>query len=324
MTSALTKIDRHGELATVTRDLVAKAADHAKRPQSKATARAYRADWAAFAGWCRALCIDSLPAGEPSLCVYLTHLAETHAYASVARAYAAIRVQHEDAGEALGVLPKVRNVMANIGREKGKAQKKKKALEYHQLCEAADKLPGDLRGKRNRAILLFGELFGGRRSEIAALNREDLEFNDQGVIVTLRRGKTDQAGKGRVVAIARRKTHCPVAAVEAWIAEAWIEEGALFRSVVGGRYADAGERGDEALTGETIARVVKAAAASLGLDPREYAGHSMRRGFVTTAAKQGASLDHIMSTTGHKSVEMVRGYIEDADPFARAVKLKET
>jgi integrase len=291
-------------LLPLDRELVAVAAENAQRPHSANTKRAYATAWQAFAIWCSGHGLSSLPADEPTICTYLTYLGRTKAYASICLAYAAIRVRHEDAGHALGTLKGVRFTLRNLGVQKGIAPRQKRALEYAQLCDAADKLPPTRIGRRDRAILLFGELFAGRRSEIAALVVDDLEFETAGVRVHLRRSKTDPLGVGRVVAIHRREDHCPVEALQSWLDFAGITFGSVF-----------------GVTGQTIASVVKRAAVALGLDPNEYAGHSIRRGFVTTATKSGADLDKIMRTTGHTSVEMVRRYIDDADPFARAVKV---
>jgi integrase len=303
-------------LRPLERELVADASENARRPHSVNTKRAYASAWAAFEFWGLAHGLSVLPADEPTLCIYLTHLGRTKAYASVCLAYAAIRVRHEDAGFLFGTLKKVQFTLRNLGVQKGIAPKQKRALEYGQLCEVVDKLPVTARARRDRAILLFGELFAGRRSEVAALLVEDLEFESAGVRVDLRRSKTDQLGEGRVVAIHRRALHCPVEAVRSWLDFAGITSGPIFRTV-----SSSGRVGGTAITGQTIANVIKRAAVALGLDPSEYAGHSIRRGFVTTATKHGADLDKIMKTTGHSSVKTVRRYIDDADPFARAVKV---
>jgi integrase len=303
-------------LRPLERDLVADASENARRPQSANTKRAYDSAWAAFEFWGLAYGLSVFPADESTLCVYLTHLGRTKAYASVCLAYAAIRVRHEDAGLSLGTLKKVQFTLRNLGVQKGVAPKQKRALEYGQLCEVVDRLPPTARSRRDRAILLFGELFAGRRSEIAALRVEDLTFEPDGVLVDLRRSKTDQLGEGRVVAIHRRASHCPVEAVRSWLDFACLTSGPVFRTV-----SAVGRIGETAITGQTIANVIKRAAAMLGLDPSEYAGHSIRRGFVTTATRRGADLDKIMKTTGHGSVKTVRRYIDDADPFARAVKV---
>lgn len=314
--AAIVKIDVHGALIARERDLVERGSVNARRPLSKATERAYASDWAAFEGWCRGYGLSSLPADEPTLCVYLTHLADSHAYASVNRAYSAIRVKNADVGKPLGQLLLVRNVLANLLREKGATQVQKRALEYHQVCAASDRLPATVRGRRDRAILLFGELFSGRRSEIASLHVRDLAFEAKGVAVTLRKSKRDQVGRGVVTFVNRRKEYCPVEALETWLRELVPCEGPVFRAV----YA----RGPVAreMTGEVVSKVVKQAAESLGLDPREYGGHSIRRGFVTTAAKQGATAEEIMRVTHHKSYDMVKRYIDLADPSRFGIDIK--
>jgi site-specific recombinase XerD len=316
-TRAIIPVRVHAGLATVARELVVEAAQNTERVHAPATRRAYAADWAAFEGWCRGFALEALPASEATLCTYFTHLSHSHKYATIQRAWSAIRVRHEDAGHPIPPSLRIKNTFKALAVKLGTRPEQKKALEFHEACAAVDKLPTTPRGIRDRAILLFGELFAGRRAEIAALEVRDLAFSQEGVKVTLRRSKTDQEGRGRVVAVHRRESHCPVQALEAWLSFANLDEGPVFRAVYGMTGI-----GAEALTPETIANVVKRAAASIGLDQRDYAGHSTRRGFVTTSAKQGESFEKIMMTTGHKNFSTVKRYVDEANPFAHAVKVK--
>jgi site-specific recombinase XerD len=169
-----------------------------------------------------------------------------------------------------------------------------------------------LRALRNRAIILLGFAGAFRRSELVALNVGDVEETPEGMLVTLRRSKTDQEGIGRKVAIPRGEIACPVAALRAWLDAAGITEGAIFRRIFNKR----AQRVTTArLAARNIASVVKAGAARLGFDPGAFGGHSLRAGFVTSAVKRGANLIKITDVTGHRSLEMLKTYSRDAEAF---------
>jgi integrase len=172
--------------------------------------------------------------------------------------------------------------------------------------------PDSLRGLRNRALLLLGFAGAFRRTELVSLNRGDLDFQRNGLVVTVRRSKTDQEGKSRRVGIPFGSTEqtCPVRAVQRWLEAAEIARGALFRAV---------DRHDsvspDRLSDRAVARLVKEHAELIGLDPARYAGHSLRAGLATSAADGGASDRVIMRTTGHKSVLMVNRYVREGRLF---------
>jgi site-specific recombinase XerD len=167
----------------------------------------------------------------------------------------------------------------------------------------------NVKGFRDRALLLVGFAGAFRRSELVALNIEDLEETDLGFKVTIRHSKTDQEGRGQTIAIVKGSVACPVAALKAWLAAAAITTGAVFRSVKkGGKVANR-------LSAQSVADIVKTYAERVGLDPALFAGHSMRAGFLTSAAKRGASIFKMMDQSRHKSVETLRGYVRDAEIF---------
>jgi site-specific recombinase XerD len=168
----------------------------------------------------------------------------------------------------------------------------------------------DLAGKRDRALLLLGFALAARRSELVALDVGDLEECPEGLRVTIRRSKTDQEGAGAVVAVCRGSITCPVAAVKDWLTAAGISEGPVFRPVGKG-----GRLRPERLSPQKVALIVKAYAARLGLDADAFSGHSLRSGFLTSAAARGASLFKMMDVSRHKSVDTLRGYVRDADAF---------
>jgi site-specific recombinase XerD len=166
----------------------------------------------------------------------------------------------------------------------------------------------DLKGLRDRALLLFGFAGAFRRSELVALDLDDLEETELGFKVTIRQSKTDQEGQGKTIAIVKGSVACPVAALKAWLAAAGITTGAVFRSI------KKGGKVDNRLSAQSVADIVKAYVERVGLDPALFAGHSMRAGFLTSAAKRGA-IFKMMDVSRHKSVETLRGYVRDAEIF---------
>ena len=167
-----------------------------------------------------------------------------------------------------------------------------------------------LTGLRDRALLLVGFAGAFRRSELVALDVEDLEETDAGLRVRIKRSKTDQEGQGVTVGIVPGKVACPVLAVREWLAHAGIASGPVFRPIAkGGRLVAA------RLSDRSVANIVKAYAARLQLDPGLFAGHSLRSGFLTSAAARGASIFNMMDVSRHKSVDTLRGYVRDAEIF---------
>ncbi len=173
-----------------------------------------------------------------------------------------------------------------------------------------DKMHG-IRGIRDRALVLIGFAAALRRSELVALDVEDLHLESEGVLIHLRRSKTDQTGRGRKVAIPYGRTAaCPVKAIRLWLDEADIETGAIFRGV-----DKAGRVATSRLTDQSVSLVVKRCVRAIGLPADQYSGHSLRAGLVTSAARAGVSLPKIQEQTGHRSVAMLTRYIRDARLF---------
>jgi len=204
----------------------------------------------------------------------------------------------------------VRHVMRGIRRTVGTRPIKKAPATAERVLVMVHHCPATLAGIRDRALLLLG--FGGafRRSELAALDVADLEERPEGLRVTVRQSKTDQEGAGAVVPITRGAHACPVAAVRTWLAAAGITEGAVFRPV-----SKEGRPRSARLTPHSVGQIVKAYAARAGYDPAAYGGHSLRAGFLTSAAERGKSLDRMMAVSRHKRVDTVLGYVRRADDF---------
>jgi site-specific recombinase XerD len=232
--------------------------------------------------------------------------------ASLGRRLAAIRYFHRAAGlETPTADEKVKAVLSGIRRTIGAAPVRKRAATSDMVI-AMSATGASLRAFRDRAIILLGFAGAFRRSELVALDVEDLEEAPEGLLVTIRRSKTDQEGVGRKVAIPRGEIACPVTALRAWLEAAGITEGAIFRRVFNKR---AQRVTDRRLAARNVATVVKAAAARLGLEASAFAGHSLRAGFVTSAVKRGANLIKITDVTGHRSLEMLKTYSRDAEAF---------
>jgi len=246
-------------------------------------------------------------------CAFLADEAAAGRRAStLGRRLAAIRYFHRAAGyDTPTGDEKVKAVLSGIRRTIGAAPVRKRAATSDLVLGMVPR--GDsLRELRNRAVLLLGFAGAFRRSELVALNVDDLEETAEGMLVTLRRSKTDQEGLGRRVAIPRGEIACPVAALRAWLDAASITEGAIFRRIFN-RHAQ--RVTDRRLAPRNVAAIVKTGAACLGFDPSTFGGHSLRAGFVTSAVKRGANLIKITDVTGHRSLEMLKTYSRDAEAF---------
>ena len=209
----------------------------------------------------------------------------------------------------------VGETLKGIRRSLGTAQKGKTPLLTADLLQVLAHLPPDLAGTRDRALLLVGYAGALRRSELAGLDLEDVAWVDEGAVLRLRRSKTDQEGQGRQVAIPRgaHAQTCPVRALRGWIEAAGLLEGALFRPV--GRHGKL--RGGK-LHSDAVGAIVKRALSRARFNASQYGGHSLRAGFATQAAKNGATAFDIMRQTGHRSVQTVSRYVREAQIFRDA------
>jgi integrase len=283
--------------------------------KAPATLRAYRSDWRDFEGWCSARGLTALPAEPETIALYLAERAESLKPATLTRRLAAISKAHAAARHDSPASLRhavVSEVLKGIRRTKGTAPACKAPLLVGQLKAALRDAREDLLGTRDRALLLVGFAGAFRRSELVSLDVADIAFTDDGLVITLRRSKTDQEAEGRKIGIPHGSKHttCPVRALRAWLEAAGILDGPAFRSV--NRH---GKVGSERLSGRAVAIVVKRAAELAGLEPEAFAGHSLRAGLATSAAAAGASERSIMDQTGHRSVQMVRRYIRDGSLF---------
>jgi integrase len=281
--------------------------------RASSTRAAYSKRWAHFATWCAQNGLEPLPAAPRTLALYLAARAqEGRKVATLAQTMSAISKVHALAGhQSPAKHEAVTEMMEGIRRTHGSAPSQKTPLLAGQLRVVAATLPITLLGVRDRALLLVG--FGGafRRSELVALTVADVAFTDEGLTIVIRRSKTDQEGNGQTIAIpyGSAAATCPVRSLQDWLEITRITEGPIFRSV------DRHENLGGALGAQDVARVVKRAAVAAGLNPASFAGHSLRAGLATSAAKAGKSASTIMKTTRHRSHAMVAVYVRDAELF---------
>jgi integrase len=286
--------------------------DYARNAKAENTRRGYRSDWKDFTAWTAARGLCALPADPETVALYITDLAGRLKTATIMHRLATISEAHKAAGlESPTRTSAVQLVASGIRRTKGTAQVGKAPILTADLRAMLDALPSNLIGARDRALLLVGFAGAFRRSELVGLNVEDVTFNTEGMVVTLRRSKTDQEGKGATVGIPHgRGGTCPVTALREWLQRAEITDGPLFRAVgKGGRVMA------DRLNDKTVARVVKRTVEAAGLDPDQFAGHSLRAGLATQAAINGASDRAIMKQTRHRTRAMVDRYVRDASLF---------
>ena len=204
----------------------------------------------------------------------------------------------------------VKATLRGIRRTVGAAKVKKAPAVAAKVRAMVALAPDGLKGLRDCALLLLGFAGAFRRSELVALDVADIAETETGLLVTIRRSKTDQEGEGVTIAIARGDVACPVKALRAWLDAAGIEAGPIFRPI-----DKAGTVRPARLTDRSVANIVKAYAELAGFDASTFSGHSLRSGFLTSAAGNGASIFKMMDVSRHKSVDTLRGYVRDAELF---------
>lgn len=277
-----------------------------------ATRRAYGSDVLAFKAWTDRHGLAALPASPETVVLFLAAQAgQGKRPATIQRRLAAIRHLHREAGHLSPTDSEIVSAaMAGIRRTAGVAQRQAAPATGDVVQTMLATCGSDLVGKRDRALLAIG--FGGalRRSELVALMVEDLEETDEGIRVRLRRSKTDQDAAGQVVPVLDGPRLAVKVALAAWLAAAGITSGPVFRSLGKGGRVSA-----NALTDRSVAAIVKARAEQAGLDAGKFSGHSLRAGFLTTAAASGASVWKMAEVSRHRKIETLRGYVRMAEQF---------
>jgi len=282
------------------------------------TIRAYKSDYRDFGLFCVKNGFKSLPADPKIVSLYLTHLSTKDVKIStLKRRLVSIGVIHKLKGHYLDTKhPSIIENIMGIKRRKGSIQKGKKPLLINNLKQIIDVIDShnneEIKKFRDRSLILIGFSGGFRRNEIVSLDYEDLDFVGEGLKINLKRSKTDQFGEGAVKGLPYfdNSQYCPVLSLKKWIEVSNIKYGPLFR-----RFAKGSKLTENRLTDQTVALLIKEYLKLAGIDSKNYSGHSLRSGFATSAAESGAEERSIMAMTGHKSTEMVRRYIKEANLF---------
>jgi len=282
------------------------------------TIRAYKSDFKDFGLFCAQNGFKSLPSEAKVVSLYITHLSTKDIKIStLKRRLVSIGVIHRLKGHYLDTKhPIIIENILGIKRRKGSIQKGKKPLLINNLktiINVIDKYnKNEMIKLRDRSIILMGFSGGFRRSEIVSLDCDDLDFVTEGLKINLKKSKTDQFGEGSVKGLPYfdNNQYCPVLSLKNWIEASNISSGPLFR-----RFTKGSKLSENRLTDQTVALLIKKYLKLAGINNKDYSGHSLRSGFATSAAESGAEERSIMAMTGHKSTEMVRRYIKEANLF---------
>ncbi len=304
------------ELITDIKSLEIETLKNLRSSKAENTLRAYRADFNDFSAFCEKNRFISMPTEPKILALYLTHLSASSKFSTLKRRIASISVIHKMKGHYLDTKhPIIMENLHGIKRVKGTNQKSKKPIlindlkkiinvidQYKNYCGLPEmKKTKIVKNKiRDKALILIGFSGGFRRSELINIDYEDIEFVAEGVKIFIKRSKTDQSGEGMIKAIPyfENKIYCPVLALKRWIEFNEIKSDKIFK-----------------ISDKSVALIIKKYASQAGLDANKYGGHSLRSGFATTAAESGAEERNIMAMTGHKTTQMVRRYIQEANLF---------
>ena len=292
------------DLVTDVKSLELETLKNLKSSKAPNTLRAYKADYKNFASFCIKNGFKPMPSEPKIISLYLTFLSKSSKFSTLKRRLASISVIHRLSGHYIDTKhPMITENLLGIKRIKGSYQKAKKPILINDLkliINAIDKDKNEKNKVKNRALILVGFAGGFRRSELVAIHYEDVDFVPEGVKIFVKRSKTDQSGEGMTKGIPyfSNLNYCPVISLKSWIEKSEIKSGKIFD-----------------MSDKNVALTVKKYTAIVGLDSNKYSGHSLRSGFATSTAELGAEERSIMAMTGHKTSQMVRRYIQEANLF---------
>mgnify|MGYP000153207091 FL=1 len=292
------------DLVTDVKSLELETLKNLKSSKASNTLRAYKADYKNFASFCIKNGFKPMPSEPKIISLYLTFLSKSSKFSTLKRRLASISVIHRLSGHYIDTKhPMITENLLGIKRIKGSYQKAKKPILINDLkliINAIDKDKNEKNKVKNRALILMGFAGGFRRSELVAIHYEDVDFVPEGVKIFVKRSKTDQSGEGMTKGIPyfSNPNYCPVISLKSWIEKSEIKSGKIFD-----------------MSDKNVALTVKKYTAIVGLDSNKYSGHSLRSGFATSTAELGAEERSIMAMTGHKTSQMVRRYIQEANLF---------
>jgi len=289
------------DLITDVKSLEIETLKNLKNSKANNTLRAYQSDFRDFTAFCSKNGFSSMPTQPKILALYITHLSKSSKFSTLKRRIASISVIHKLKGHYLDTKhPIIMENLHGIKRTLGSRQKAKKPILINDLKLIINVI--DKEKIRDKALILIGFAGGFRRSELVNIYYEDVEFVPEGVKILIKRSKTDQSGEGAIKAIPYfdNQEFCPVIALKNYINK---------------KFTDNFERRIFEISDKSVALIIKRYADKAGLDSSRYAGHSLRSGFATSAAEFGAEERNIMAMTGHKTTQMVRRYIHEANLF---------
>ncbi len=288
-----------------------------KNSKSNNTLRAYKSDFRDFAAFCFKHGLNSLPSDPKVVSLYLTHLSKNSKISTLRRRLVSISMVHKLKGHYLDTKhPIIVENLMGIRRVKGSIQKGKKPLLINHLkliINVIDKQKiQEIKKYRDKSILLVGFGGGFRRKELISIDHEDLEFVPEGLKITIKRSKTDQFGEGMIKGLPyfTNETYCPVTNIKKWLEISQIKSGPIFR-----KFSKGSSLTNKRLTDQSVVLIMKKYLNLSGIENKNFAGHSLRSGFATAAAESGADERSIMAMTGHKTTQMVRRYIKEANIF---------
>ena len=306
------------DLITDVKALHEETLNNLKSSKANNTIRAYRSDFSDFGAFCVKNSFKFLPTDPKIVSLYLTHLSIKDAKMStLRRRLVAIGMIHKLKGHYLDTKHPIiiENIMG-ISRKKGNYQRGKKPILINQLKEIVNVIDKEkteeIKKIRDKTIILIGFAGGFRRTELVSIDYEDLEFVPEGVKIIIRRSKTDQFGEGMIKGLPyfSNQIYCPVLHLKKWLEISNIKSGAIFR-----KFNKGFSLSDNRLTDQTVALLLKKYLGVAGIENKNYSGHSLRSGFATVSAESGADERSIMAMTGHKTTQMVRRYIKEANLF---------
>ena len=288
-----------------------------KSSKANNTLRAYKSDFRDFGAFCAKHGLSSLPSEPKIIALYLTHLSKYSKISTIRRRLVSISMVHKLKGHYIDIKhPIITENLLGIKRVKGSNQIGKKPLLISHLKSIINVINEqqneEIKKFRDRSIILIGFGGGFRRTELISIDYEDLEFVPEGLKITIRRSKTDQFGEGMIKGLPYfpNEIYCPVTSLKKWLEISKIKSGPIFR-----RFSKGSLLTENRLTDQSVVLLMKKYLDLAGIENKNFAGHSLRAGFATVAAESGADERSIMAMTGHKTTQMVRRYIREANIF---------
>ena len=305
------------ELVTDLKSLHEETLNNLRSSKANNTLRAYKSDFRDFGAFCAKHGLDSLPTEPKIVSLYLTNLSKNLKMSTLKRRLVSISMVHRLKGHYLDTKhPIIIENLMGIKRVKGSIQKGKKPILINHLKSIINVIDqqkiNKIKKSRDKTIVLVGFGGGFRRTELISIDHEDLEFVPEGVKITLKRSKTDQFGEGMVKGLPyfTNELYCPVINLKKWLKSSNIKSGPIFR-----RFSKGSVLTNNRLTDQSVVLIIKGYLNLAGIENKNYSGHSLRSGFATVAAESGADERSIMAMTGHKTTQMVRRYIREANIF---------